>query len=284
MHLEIAYEKFKENGDWASFKQNLRGIPELRKPAESTTICFPVNIPNVHWYLSVLLMHENAQLLIDSLQSCTKETGHQKAANTIWAWKRAIWDDEDPLDPAPQLESLTIDRKTHLVAALRTDPSQPLTMLPPRTSAVWESVQQTDGTSCGIFVLARLIAITRGWPIESAISTTLPIALMRAWLMHIAMSLTDRAPLGACARCKKTKILAVAHAGATICIRCLNKTPTLDNHDKPDGSSHTQNAQPLPKLPQTKVTAEKLPLKYRLLKYLELCTQHTSLAIDQLIP
>ena len=29
-------------------------------------------------------------------------------------------------------------------------------------SAVWKSVQQTDGTSCGIFVIARLIAITRG--------------------------------------------------------------------------------------------------------------------------
>ena len=165
------------------------------------TICFPVN--NVHWYLIVLLIQENAQLLLDSLQSCTRETGHQKAADTIWAWKRAIWDDEDFPDPAPQLEPLTNDRETHLTAALRTDPSQPPNILPPRTSAVWKSVQQTDGTSCGIFVLARLIAITRGWPIDSAISTTLPITQMRAWLMHIAMSLTDRAPLGACARCKK---------------------------------------------------------------------------------
>jgi hypothetical protein len=38
MHLEVAYKNFEENGDWASFKQNLRGIPELRKPAGATTI------------------------------------------------------------------------------------------------------------------------------------------------------------------------------------------------------------------------------------------------------
>jgi hypothetical protein len=117
------------------------------------------------------------------------------------------------------------------------------------------------GTSCGIFMLARLIAVTRGWPIESAISTTLPIAQMRAWLMHIAMSLTGRAPLEACARCIRTKILAATHAGATICIRCLNKTPTLDNYDNSclglDDNLHARNAQPLPKLPQTKVTTEK---------------------------
>ncbi len=97
MHLEIAYNKFEEDGDWASFKKNLRGIPELRKPAGDTTICFPVNIPNLHWYLSVLLIHENAQLLLDSLQSCTRKTGHQKAADTIWAWKRVIWVDESQM-------------------------------------------------------------------------------------------------------------------------------------------------------------------------------------------
>ncbi len=136
MHLEVAYKKFEENGDWASFKQNLRGTPELRKPAGVTTICFPVNIPNVHWYLSVLLIQENAQLLLDSLQSCTRKTGHQKTADTIWACKRAIWDDEDSLDPAPQLKSLTNDRRTQLTSALRTDPSQPSNMLPTRTSAV----------------------------------------------------------------------------------------------------------------------------------------------------
>ena len=114
-------------------------------------------------------------------------------------------------------------------------------ILPPRSSAVWESVQQTDGTSCGIFTISRLLAITRGWPVEAAISSTLPIAHMRAWLMHVAVSLTDRAPLGACVRCKKRKILAMTHAGANVCIRCLNNTPTLDPHH------------PIaPKLPQTK--------------------------------
>jgi hypothetical protein len=255
MHLDIAYKKFEENGDWASFKQNLREIPELHKPAGATTICFPVNIPNIHWYLSVLLTQENAQLLFDSLQSCTGKTGHQKAADTIWAWKRAIWDDEDSPDLAPQLKPLTIDRQTHLTTALRMDLSQPPNMPPPKTSTVWESVQQTDGTSCGIFVIVRLIALTRGWPIESVISTTLPITLMRAWLMHIVMSLTDRAPLGACARCKKTKILAAIFAGATICIRCLNRTPTRD--DKRDDNLHAHSAKPPSKLPQTKVTTEK---------------------------
>ena len=162
LHLETAYNKFKEDDDWASFKQKLRGIPELRKPAEATTICFPINIPKLHWYLSVLLLHENAQLLLDSLQSCTKKIRHQKAADAIWAWKHAIWDDKDSLDPTPQLEPLTIDKKNHLTASLCTDPSQPPHTLPPRTSAIWESVQQTDGTSCGIFTISRLLAITRG--------------------------------------------------------------------------------------------------------------------------
>jgi hypothetical protein len=37
MHLETAYEKFKDNDDWASFKQNLRGIPELRKRVENVS-------------------------------------------------------------------------------------------------------------------------------------------------------------------------------------------------------------------------------------------------------
>ena len=127
MYLEVAYKKLEENGDWASFKQNLKGIPELRKPAGATTICFPVNIPNIHWYLSVLLIHENSQLLLDSLQSCTKETRHQKATDAVWAWKRAMWDDEDSPDPAPQMEPLTIDRKTHLTPPFARTPLNPPT-------------------------------------------------------------------------------------------------------------------------------------------------------------
>jgi hypothetical protein len=62
-------------------------------------------------------------------------------------------------------------------------------------------------------------------------------------------------------RCKKTKILAATHAGATICIKCLNNTPAVDNHDKRDGTLHAHNAQPLPKLPQTKITTAHPPSK-----------------------
>jgi len=56
MHLETAYRKFIENSDWPSFKQTL-GVPELGKPAAATTICVPINIPDLHWYFSVLLLH-----------------------------------------------------------------------------------------------------------------------------------------------------------------------------------------------------------------------------------
>ena len=76
MHLETAYRKFTEDNDWTSFKQKLRGIPELRKPVADTTVCFPINIPGLHWYLNVLLLHENDQVLLDSLQSCTREIRH----------------------------------------------------------------------------------------------------------------------------------------------------------------------------------------------------------------
>ena len=159
LHLEKTYNKFTEDEDWTSFKQKLRGIPELRKPAGATTVCFPVNIPNLHWYMSALLLHENAQLLLDSLQSCTGESRHQKAANAVWAWKHAIWDDKDSPDPVPQLKPLTIREKNHFATALCTDPPHPPHTLPPRTSAILETTQQTDGTSCGIFTIARLIAI-----------------------------------------------------------------------------------------------------------------------------
>ena len=68
--------------------------------------------------------------------------------------------------------------------------------------------------------------------------------------MHVAVSLTDRAPLGACVRCKKRKMLALMHAGANVCIRCLNNTPAPHPHHP------VTTAQPPPKSP----TAPTLPV------------------------
>ena len=251
MHLETAYGKFTVDNDWISFRQTLRGIPELNKPTAASIVCFPINIPRLHWYLGTLLLHDNALLLLDSLQSFTTTSRHQRAADTIWAWKHAIWDERDTPDPAPALQPLAPAREAQLTDSLRADPPRFPTKLPPKSSAVWKSVQQTDGTSCGIFVIARLIAITRGWPIEAAISSTLPVADMRAWLMHVAISLTDRAPLGACVRCKKQKILAAKHAGATVCIKCLNNTPTLDPHLPTALKPQATRPQPPSKSPTT---------------------------------
>jgi hypothetical protein len=92
--LETDYGKLMDDNDWTSFKQTLRQVPELSKPTTVKTICFPVNIPGLHWYLGSLLLHENAQLLFDSLQSFTKAIRHQRAADIIWAWKQSIWDDD----------------------------------------------------------------------------------------------------------------------------------------------------------------------------------------------
>jgi hypothetical protein len=253
MRLESVYGKFIVDNDWTSFRQTLREIPELNKPTAASIVCFPINIPNLHWYLGTLLLHENAVLLLDSLQSCTTTSRHQRAADAIWAWKHAIWDDRDTLDPAPSLQPLTPTREAQLTDALRADPPRSPTKLPTKSSAVWKSTQQNDSTSCGIFVIARLIAITRGWPAESAIAATLPIQQMRAWLMYVVISLTERAPLGACARCKEIKILAVTHAGATVCIKCLNNTPTLDAHHTRDEGTPTPTAQPRPAILQTAI-------------------------------
>ena len=121
-----------------------------------------MNIPQTHWYLSILLIYENAQLLLDSLQSYTTTARHQKAADTIWAWKQAIWDNSDTRDLAPSLQPPTTARTAHLATDLWAGPSKPPANRPPWTSTVGESTQQVDGTSCGVFMIARLITVTRG--------------------------------------------------------------------------------------------------------------------------
>jgi hypothetical protein len=60
MHLEAAYGKLTIDNDWSSFKQTLLRIPELAKPTAVKSVYFPVNIPGAHWYIGILLLHENA--------------------------------------------------------------------------------------------------------------------------------------------------------------------------------------------------------------------------------
>jgi hypothetical protein len=234
----LNYDTFQRNiVGWQNFKEEIRLRPAFQIPEGRHTriVCCPVHFKS-HWLWALLLLDERVGIILDPLVSHVGHKGHKEIFRKIWLWREAVvGNDIAPRPSPPTVTSLEEGRRRRVADILEMGGSGSVSETQKKAwvTNIWKVPQQRDGSACGIYLLATVIALTRGWSLQDSTSAEQSwVRNARAWFLKVTLANTARALLGPCARCGGIELNTVVRAGARMCLVCSYSVEIIDMEEE----------------------------------------------------
>jgi hypothetical protein len=165
-----------------------------------------------HWLWALLLLDERVGIILDPLVSHTGHKGHKEIFGKIWLWREAVVVND--IAPRPIVTSLEEGRRRRAADILEMGGSGSVleTQKKDWVTIIWKVPQQRDGSACGIYLLATVIALTRGWSLQDSTNPEQSwVRKARAWFLKVTLANT---------------------AGARMCLVCSYSAEVIDMEEE----------------------------------------------------